>query len=591
VLAFAALYVAPTPAALAQQPNAPAATPTPHVRARTVGQSTAAASPQPTSKPADSSVAEEVGEDDVVRVDSNLVIIPASVVDSRGLAVTDLQLADFELKVDGEVKPISDLSRAETPVNIMMLFDNSQSLSAARAFEKQAAVRFFQSIVRPIDRAAIYSITTVPVLAQPLTNDVRRLVGSIERFGEPEGATALYDAVAQAADYMLPVPGRKVLVLVSDGKDTFSDIDFDEALNRALRADCQIYVVQTGQLEEPTLHDTFAEERLRKMTEQTGGAVFVPRTVADLDTVFAQISQDLARQYLISYYPQDERKDKYFRFISVRVKARPHLRVRARKGFYPVAARNDAPPTHGVRAPVSSASATRPEPSSAALTPASRANDLASQRRAAQGGGAVSLTNRSDTGRRSGPAGPDDEERTKAAPAANDPTPTFTLTVAANEPTPMPAPPASASRMSDAPTPTAATPTAPPAPTPTPTPTPLPTPTPTLTPTPTPEPSPTKEEARAKAPAAGGVLNAKAVNLPKPAYPTAARSAGAVGTVVVEVLIDEQGKVIEARAISGHPLLQAAAVNAARLAKFSPAVLSGAPTKVTGTIRYSFVWQ
>ena len=113
-----------------------------------------------------------VDEDEVVRVDSNLVIIPASVVDERGRAITDLKVEDFELKVDGEVKPIGELTRAETPVHVALLFDNSASLSAAREFEKQAAVRFFQSVVRPIDRAAVYSISTVPTLAQGLTNDV-----------------------------------------------------------------------------------------------------------------------------------------------------------------------------------------------------------------------------------------------------------------------------------------------------------------------------------------------------------------------------------------------------------------------------------
>src|SRR5205085_7412771 len=125
---------------------------------------------------------ETVDENEVVRVESNLVIIPASVVDYRGRAITDLKADDFELKVDGEVKTIGDLSRAETPVNVALLFDNSASLSAAREFEKQAAVRFFQSVVRPIDRAAVYSISTTPTLSQGLTNDVPRLVRTVQNF-------------------------------------------------------------------------------------------------------------------------------------------------------------------------------------------------------------------------------------------------------------------------------------------------------------------------------------------------------------------------------------------------------------------------
>src|SRR5689334_7421508 len=94
-----------------------------------------------------------------------------------------------------------------------------------------------------------------------------------------------------------------------------------------------------------------------------------------------------------------------------------------------------------------------------------------------------------------------------------------------------------------------------------------------------------------RAPISGGVLNGKAINLPKPGYPPIARAAHAAGTVVVQVLIDENGNVVSAKAVSGHPLLQAVAVAAARQARFSPTKLSGQPVKVTGVIQYNFVAQ
>jgi periplasmic protein TonB len=94
-----------------------------------------------------------------------------------------------------------------------------------------------------------------------------------------------------------------------------------------------------------------------------------------------------------------------------------------------------------------------------------------------------------------------------------------------------------------------------------------------------------------RAPISGGVLNGKAISLPKPAYPPIARAAHASGTVVVQVLIDENGNVVSAHAVSGHPLLQGAAVGAARQARFSPTKLSGQPVKVTGVIQYNFVAQ
>ena len=94
-----------------------------------------------------------------------------------------------------------------------------------------------------------------------------------------------------------------------------------------------------------------------------------------------------------------------------------------------------------------------------------------------------------------------------------------------------------------------------------------------------------------RAPISGGVLNGKAISLPKPAYPPIAKAAHASGTVVVQVLIDENGSVVSAKALSGHPLLQAVAVSAARQARFSPTKLSGQPVKVTGVIQYNFVAQ
>jgi Ca-activated chloride channel family protein len=587
-----------------RQTQEPQPTPTPYVRPRTVApKEPSEPQPRPTPQPqvpaaapaaapqtqnaeaakpqaGASQTAEEVDEDEVVRVDSNLVIIPATVVDGFGRAITDLKVEDFELRIDGEVKPIGELTRSETPVHVALLFDNSYSLSRAREFEKQAAVRFFQRVVRPIDRAAVYSISNTPTLSQGLTNDVPRLVRTIEKFGAPDGATALFEAVAQASDYMRPLPGRKVLIIVSDGADTVSEVSFDDAVNRALRAECQVYVVQTRQVEDPNLHDPVSEQRMYRLTEQTGGAVYVPRAVEELDAVFTQISLDLSQQYLLSYYPQDDRKDKYFRFIGVRVKTRPTARVRARKGFYPDAAQAQTPDgraqsessyTNNVRtAPVaptykraSAEAAAQPAP--ARTTPAPARGKL-------------------------GPDGPDTEEDTRRQSAVAESVPSFTVTVSTAAPA-------------------AKTPAAP-SPMPTPGPTPAATPerlsgnnlfeaTTSKSAEPAPaEAQPAKaskpeapkpEEGEAShAPLSAGVLNGRALRLPVPVYPSAAKNSGAQGRVVVEVLIDEQGKVIEAHAVSGHSFLLAAAVQAARQARFTPTLLSGSPVKIKGTLNYVF---
>jgi TonB family protein len=302
----------------------------------------------------------------------------------------------------------------------------------------------------------------------------------------------------------------------------------------------------------------------------------------------------------LSYYPQDERKDKYFRFISVRVKTRPALRVRARKGFYPDSAQG----SQNTNAGPSQFTGTR-------ANAGANANEVAAaKRRTAESGAPAPARAAKTSGRaRPGPDGPDTEEPAKPNGKADETTPTFTLTTSAPAPATVAATPqtynssslfsaapertvASAAVETNAPADTAAT---------------------TRTPEPAAAPQtelrsgPNSDAATAsapgddagsakarsggegvKAPVSGGVLNGKALRLPIPIYPAAAKTYGASGTVVVEVMVDEQGKVIEARAVNGHPFLQQAAVHAARQARFTPAKLSGEPVKIKGTINYVF---
>jgi protein TonB len=109
-------------------------------------------------------------------------------------------------------------------------------------------------------------------------------------------------------------------------------------------------------------------------------------------------------------------------------------------------------------------------------------------------------------------------------------------------------------------------------------------------PPPPPPPAPTPPP-KPKTVVSGGVLNGKAISKPQPNYPPIAKAARASGTVTVQILVDESGRVVSASAVSGHPLLQQAAVAAARNARFSPTLLSGQPVKVSGVITYNFVLQ
>jgi Ca-activated chloride channel homolog len=278
---------------------------------------------------------DEIDPDDVVRISSNLVPIPVSVVDKRGYAIVNLSLEDFELRVDGESRPLSDLTRSETAVRLVMLFDNSGSLDAAREFEKQAAIRFFRKVLRSKDEAAIYSIETDSYLAQPLTRDLIRLEHTILMFGRPEGGTSLLDAIVGAANYLRPYSGRRVLVIVSDGIETTSRIsDFDWVVQQVLADDCQVYVVQTGLYEGANLRALAAERRMEQLSGQTGGAVYLPKTTDQLDLAFDQIAADLAQQYVLSYYPSAEQRDGRLHKLDLRVKSRNDVRIRSRKVYY-----------------------------------------------------------------------------------------------------------------------------------------------------------------------------------------------------------------------------------------------------------------
>lgn len=309
-----------------------AASPTPGTRPR---QSTKSLPPPPIMPASSKSNANVPDDVDVVKVSSHLVPVPATVLDGRGVAVTNLRLEDFELTVDGQTKPISEFTRTESPVRLAMLFDNSGSLDFARDFEKRAAVRFFHYVLRPVDQAAIYSVSTNNVLAQPMTGDVTRLQQTIESFAKPEGATSLYDAIFEALTYLKPFQGRRVIVVVSDGRDTTSrdEHDFEGTLRRLSSDECQVYVVQTGVYDNANVRDLAAERRMQEFAAQTGGSAYIPRSVDELDKAFAQISADLAQQYILSYYPDMDKRDGKYHLITVKVKAPANARVRARKGF------------------------------------------------------------------------------------------------------------------------------------------------------------------------------------------------------------------------------------------------------------------
>jgi Ca-activated chloride channel family protein len=216
----------------------------------------------------------------------------------------------------------------------------------AREFEKKAAVKFFKRVIRPEkDLAAIYSVSTVSRLEQPLTKNISLLTNAIESFPQAEGATALLDAIIKAANHLGEVEGRRVIIIVSDGDDTLSDSTFEETVRAAQAANCQIYVVKTTEFENfkrtgvrggnANIRALAAERRMQEIAMQTGGAVYSPIDERELDQAFNQISAELSQAYILDYYPEaDSNIRNEFRTISLKVKGRENLTVRTRKGYY-----------------------------------------------------------------------------------------------------------------------------------------------------------------------------------------------------------------------------------------------------------------
>lgn len=303
--------------------------------------------PIPTPTPTPAKKSDEADDGEVIRVESALVPIPASVTDAGGNVVSNLKLEDFQLEVNGKEAVISELFRSQTPVRLALLFDNSSSVTSAREFEKKAAVRFFRQVIRPEkDLAALYSVATYSRLEQPLTKNVSSLVDAIENFEKPEGATALLDGIVSAAEYLKSAEGRRVIVIVSDGEDTYSDLatTLEKTIKAAQVANCQIFVVKTTDFENykqtgirggnANIRLLTAERRMQELAAQTGGAVYSPVDETELNAAFTEISAELAQQYILNYYPEDNAANGEFRTISLKVKSSKNLTVRTRKGYY-----------------------------------------------------------------------------------------------------------------------------------------------------------------------------------------------------------------------------------------------------------------
>ncbi|MCS6885328.1 MAG: VWA domain-containing protein [Acidobacteriota bacterium] len=279
-------------------------------------------------------IAQDEVEERILRVRTQLVNVLVSVVDQRGNLVKGLTRDDFEILEDGVRQEINLFGHSDTvPLRMAVLIDLSLSVKPRLKFQKEAAEKFFKSVLRPTDTAALFSFNHDVTLEQDFTSDKKALISALKRL-KSGGGTALYDAIYLAAQRLSrSTSGRRVMVILSDGINTVSKTTLDAALRMTERAEAVIYGIYTVNRlpEEPTV--VAGENLLKQLCERTGGQVFFPSDSYVLEEVFEQLSQVLRAQYLISFYSNSERNDGSYRRIEVQVKD-PTLKVRSRAGYY-----------------------------------------------------------------------------------------------------------------------------------------------------------------------------------------------------------------------------------------------------------------
>lgn len=279
-------------------------------------------------------------EEEVIKIESKLVVVPVSVSDVKGELVKNLQAGDFLLQESGKKQEIDRLSNPDqVPLDIALLIDVSGSVGKRFPFEKDAATRFLRQVIQTADSVTIYAIDQQPVLVQART-DLGTAIAKLNLIEPKLAATAFFDTVAEAAQRLTKdaKPGhRRVVIIISDGEDTYSDKYKSAAatIRELQQTDTLFYSINPGG---GSLHLNQMSRRgqdvMAQMATATGGVAFVPETDKDLEATFQQIAAELRSQYLLQYYPAGDTAKKGFIPISVRIPARPELRIRARQGYY-----------------------------------------------------------------------------------------------------------------------------------------------------------------------------------------------------------------------------------------------------------------
>jgi Ca-activated chloride channel family protein len=252
--------------------------------------------------------------------------------------VTGLDQEDFDVYEDGVKQTVTYFSRIQQPIALAILLDTSNSMEEKLSTAQEAATGFVRRM-RKDDAIEVIEFNNQVRIPQPFTNDVNALERAI-RQTTVNGSTSLYNAIyvslrelkverARTAEEIR----RQAIVVLSDGDDTSSLVEYDEVLNLAKRSETAIYAIGLRQAETGRPKFKEAEFVLRQLSQETGGRVFFPTTVGELPKIYEQISEELASQYGIAYSSKNPMRNGVWRRIDVRVN-KPGLTARARRGYF-----------------------------------------------------------------------------------------------------------------------------------------------------------------------------------------------------------------------------------------------------------------
>ena len=276
-------------------------------------------------------------DDEVISVDTNLVVLNAVVTDAQGKYVEGLRQKDFQIFEDGKPLQIDTFGAESTAFAAVVLLDTSGSMESRMAVARAAAIKFLDGL-RSEDMAAVYNFDSKVKLVQDFSGSRDLPFAAYDL--KANGMTVLNDAIVEAAKVLSTrEEKRRAIIVLSDGADTMSKASQKKALESALAANATIYTVDMSAMDAQGLTNQQRLARhqsigaLKGFAEKSGGRFVAVAGGAEMRDAFKQIVEELGVQYTIGYQPTNTAKDGKWRTIEVKLNSRPNLVVRARKGY------------------------------------------------------------------------------------------------------------------------------------------------------------------------------------------------------------------------------------------------------------------